>query len=449
MNVPVEIQIRLPGQTAWSSYSSSQLQTTYFPPATSWRANIIVPQNLANSSLKGKAATSATLLAALTSVVQGQIATPWNAANNGAYYVPALMFPYPTSKAATGSDGRWGTGTCGHDSIKIGGITFARPNATSASYCGAASVSDMASMNSAFGNPNDCWLNWIRFTQRPPALEGYNPAADTNYYAEPVGFGDGSLTNGSAMVGQSLSLYPVSGEPALLDPAKNYSLTNLANDELLSMNVTEIGITVTLGDGGDKDPNWPSLLYAQAIKHNPDGTGSYAPFTLTFTRTPLSRLQDAYCAGAANAAQLMTRCGIGFLASGKPYFQIRVHTWWDSIYREPDGSGGNFYCGTFSVYKGNGQGCTTFDADYSSRIAPWSNSWLTPTGRVTHDSAPLADDGKSLGWPRFGYAKGAGNPVSPNDWGAPMWDASHDTNGVWGRGDYYDIFVSQVQSVRN
>ena len=448
-NYPAYIETEAPGATSWQPMAASGLDRVALPAGTKWRASIVIP----NQTPQDGNADLQALYRGLLQVATDQINTPPTAPNEGAFRLPALMFPADPSQARAGNNGRWGTGTCGPDDVSIWGNDLIRnPAVKTADQCNAAKVNSPADLGP--GRPINtygaCFLNWITFTQKPPVLKGWSVSSDARLAAVKTSFDSPTspLNTTSAIIGQAVTIYPLAGTRALSAPQANFTLRNATGGALMTMNVTEVGITASLGDG--KDKTFQSLLYAAAPTRDANGRATYQPFTLAFDRTPLSRIQDPYCAAAKTQAALQAKCGIGFTAKGEPFYQVRIHTWWSGFYEEGEGDA-SYLCGVFAASNPKtGWGCTDIDSSLVSRITPWTSSWVTAAGRVNHGFMPLGDDGKALaGFPNFGYASGSGSPVSPdNGFGSPMFDASHDTETIqFGATDAMQVFVSQVQPV--
>ena len=95
-------------------------------------------------------------------------------------------------------------------------------------------------------------------------------------------------------------------------------------------NLTQVGVTAEVGVPGSGG----FIVQGGRVARATD-KGTEYDLKLTFTQTPLERLQSADCRKLSNATLLKT-CGIGYDAVNKEwYYNVRIRTWYGGIYYAP------------------------------------------------------------------------------------------------------------------
>jgi hypothetical protein len=398
-NYPYEILIKRPGDASFKVWTKAQLASTFLPAGTLYNVQVVMPAHSAIYPSIDSGPNS--VHAALLQVVQDQMKTTWNQTNNyrsdlgGSYgpgqkghaFYPAFAYPFffngtssrPATKAEANSAAIGGK-VCGSDSISFFNMTFSRDR-TSSPSCGTAFVNSASTYNARVKNPDTCWTWWVFQDIPPPKISKQSWDAAVNRLFNPVAL---QASSTAILVNQQITFKPTA---ALPPGAINFSLNDPNLKAVLTYNLTQLGITVSLG-----------TTVLKTIKYNTANPAAGYTFSMTVAETPLARLQEPACLAATSAANLLARCGIVFKYDSvskrvQPYYRFTVQTWWGGTYYSPGLTANNtHYCPLFS------SACSTIDPAFASRIVGW-NSAFSGVVRANNGN-PLA------GWPSM-----SGDPI--------------------------------------
>lgn len=387
---PYEILIKRPGDAKFTVWSAAKLGSTAFPAGTLYNVQVVMP---AHSAIYSGATVQASLdlvHTAFNQVVKAQMGVKWNQTNNyrsdlsgsfgpgqrGHAFYPAFAYPFyfngSSSRPATRAEanGSIGASVCGADSIGFFGMTFSRDRTTNP-VCKTAFVDSSSLYKKDVTRPDTCWTWWVYQQVPPPSISKSSWDAAINRTFSPVPL---KPSSSAVLVNQSVTMSPSAVPP----DAINFSLNDPNLNEVVTYNLTQLGITVSLGS---------TIL--KTIPLDVANPKAGYTFNLSFAETPLAHLQDPACAAATSAANLLARCGIVFKYDSvskrvQPFYRISVQTWWGGEYH----AAARGYCPLFSA------SCSNIDPTYAYRISAWSSAF-NPT--------PLANNGKALGggWQSF------------------------------------------------
>jgi hypothetical protein len=211
--------------------------------------------------------------------------------------------------------------------------------------CQTIAVWNPSTFASAISNTGACWINWRIINIPEPRflwsdkLYEFMPQVNVKQVAA-----DGSRIGGAVYDPITITARRNSaGEVAYLKSGIPYPIPRSTTNKSLAVavlptyyNVTQVGVTAEVGVAGNGNTAGAGGFIVQGGRvARTTPTGIEYDLKLTFTQTPLERLQNSACRRLSGAT-LLRICGIGYDTVNKEwYYEVRIRTWYGGVYYAP------------------------------------------------------------------------------------------------------------------
>jgi hypothetical protein len=200
-------------------------------------------------------------------------------------------------------------------------------------------VSSLAAFSASITDTGECWLNW-RIIEIPEprfkwsdALLEFLPQVNVKQTMPDGTRVGGAVYDPIVIPARRNSSGFVSYLSGAIPRPIARSTTNKSNAVATLAtyyNVTQVGVTAEVGVPGSGG----FITQGGRVARTTD-KGTEYDLKLTFTQTPLERLQSADCR-SLSVANLLRYCGIGYDAVNKEwYYNVRIRTWYGGVYYAP------------------------------------------------------------------------------------------------------------------
>ena len=206
--------------------------------------------------------------------------------------------------------------------------------------CRTIGVSSAATFESAITDVGACWINWRIINIPEPRfkwsdeLYAFMPQVNvkqttsTNTRISGAVYDPITIAARRNAAGEVVYRDDV-GAPTVI-PRSTTDKSNAVATLATYYNLTQVGVTAEVGVPGSG-----GFIVQGGRVARTTNKGTEYDLKLTFTQTPLERLQNADCRKLSNDTLLKT-CGIGYDTVNKEwYYNVRIRTWYGGIYYAP------------------------------------------------------------------------------------------------------------------